>query len=90
VVKVAQREGKDPVPTEVIAEAIIAISEGVKKLRAGKLNDKALVLLIQHAAPTVPGKRGYSKAPLSAKTIKAVLDGMEGLQEQYLKKKPKG
>jgi hypothetical protein len=69
------------VTVEVIAESIVQISSGIKVLRAGKLNDKALFLLIQHACPT----SGAMKKP-SAKEIKMVLDGIASLEEQYLKK----
>lgn len=79
-ITVRQNPDKE-VPTEVLADAIIAISEGVKKLRAGRLTDKALYLLIQHAAPSVGNK------PLSQKEIKAVLEGAESLARTFIKKK---
>lgn len=72
-----------PVPTEVLAEAIVAISAGIKELRKTRLNDKALFLLIQNAAPSIGGK--YRYAPLSIKTIKAVFDGIENLEREFLK-----
>ncbi len=84
-VVVKQNEEK-PVPVEVIADSIKSISEGIKKLRSGPLNDKALMLLIQHAAPT---KGSYSYQKITIGEIKAVLDGIEGLEEFYLKKKTK-
>lgn len=83
-VKVIQNEEKQ-VPVEVIAESIKAISEGIKKLRAGPLNDKALVLLIQHAAPGL--KRGYSQIKIGTTEIRAVLEGIDSLEATYLKKK---
>jgi hypothetical protein len=70
-----------PVAVEVIAESIVQIAEGIKALRSGKLNDKALFLLIQNACPT----KDYTKKP-SAKEIKAIFDGIESLEAQYLKK----
>lgn len=79
-VKVIQNEKE--VPTEIIAESILAISEGIKRLRNGMLNDKALVLLIQHAAPSVK----YNGGKLSATEVRAVLDGMESLERAYLTK----
>lgn len=79
-VKITQDKEK-PVPVEVIAADIQAISQGIKKLRQGPLNDNALYLLIQHAAPTV-GQR-----PVSKQQIKAVLAGIEALESEYLKKK---
>lgn len=70
------------VPTEVLADAIVAISQGMKKLRGGRLNDNALFLLIQHAAPNIV--RGYGQIPL--KTIKAVFEGIASLEATYLRK----
>jgi len=72
-------------PVEVIADHIKAISEGIRKLRSGPLNDKALLLLIQHAAPSVT--RSNSKLPMS--DIRAVLDGIESLEATYLRKRVK-
>lgn len=79
-VKVVQ-EDKAPVAVEVIASAIISISQGVKALRASRLNDRALLLLIQHAAPMVGNK------PLSQKEVRAVLDGIESLEATYIRKR---
>lgn len=61
-----------------IADAVGAISDAVKRLRAGKLNEKALVLLISHAS-------GQSQS-----AVRAVLEGMEGMRAYYLKKVPGG
>lgn len=85
-IKVIQREDA-VVPTEVIAEAIVQISKGVKTLLAGKLNERAIVLLITEATPA--SGTGYNRKPISAKTVRAVLTGMESLEAQFLKpKKP--
>lgn len=72
-VAVRQDETK-PVPVEVLAESIRHISEGVRKLRAGPLNDKALLLLIHHSTG------------VAQRDIKAVLDGIESLDTAYLRK----
>lgn len=82
---VKQNEEKQ-VPVEVIATSLVAIADGVRKLRAGPLNEKALLLLIQHAAPNV-GRYGGKK--IGTTEIKAVLEGMESLEATYLKKKPR-
>ncbi len=74
--------------TSVLASEIQKISDGVKRLRAGKLNDDTLVLLIRHAAPKVrrAGARwSGDKTQLSAKTVRAVLDGLESLATSHLK-----
>jgi hypothetical protein len=80
--KVKQNEDKQ-IPTEVLADSIVAISDGIKKLRQGRLNDKALVLLIQHAAPSL----GYNRK-IGATEVRATLDGIESLEATFLKKKP--
>ena len=75
----------DEVPTEILADSIVAIADGVRRLRAGRLNDKALYLLIQNAAPMRKGGRGRAPARLATKDIRAVLDGIESLSSTYLK-----
>lgn len=87
-VTVKQDEVK-PVPVEVLADSIVAISDGVKKLRSGRLNDRALMLLIQHAAPNVGGRYNQGQVPM--KHVRAVIEGMESLERVYLtpkKQKP--
>jgi hypothetical protein len=83
-ISVKQNEEK-PVPVEVIAESIVAISSGIKKLLKGPLNERALILLIQDAAPAV-GR--FKSKPVSQADIKAVITGIESLEETFLK--PKG
>jgi hypothetical protein len=83
---VVKQDEQKPVPLEVLAESIKAISDGVRKLRAGPLNEGALILLIVHASP--PWGRSYNRKKVTAKEVRAVLAGMESLEKQYLKKKP--
>lgn len=71
------------VTVEVLAVEIKSISDGVKKLRAGRLNDKALHLLIQNAAPSVGGR--YQNTKVGMTEIRAVLAGMENLEREFLK-----
>lgn len=60
-VNIKQVEGEE-IPTEVIAEHIKTIAEGIQKLRRGRLNDRALLILIQNAAPsTRNGKVGVTE-----------------------------
>lgn len=75
--KVAQSE--PPVPAEILADSIVAIAQGVRKLREGRLNDRALLLLIQHAAPSNNG------VVLTQREVTAVLAGIENLEREYLK-----
>lgn len=64
---------QDETPTEVLAASIVAISQAARQMRAGRLNDKALVLLISH----------YSGE--SQRTVKLVLDAIENLEREYVR-----
>lgn len=78
---VKQIEGKE-IPVEILATSIRDIAQGIRALRKSPLNDKALVLLIQHAIPTRGGGR-----PVSQKEIKAVFEAIDKLETTYLKKR---
>lgn len=78
-VKVMQKPEAE-VPTEVLAQSIVEIAAGMKKMRAGRLNDKALVLLIQNAC-------GYTPS-ITQREVRAVLDAIESLEATYIRKKP--
>lgn len=69
----------EEVPTEVLADAIVAISDAVKKIRSGALKEKALLLLIANAIP-------QADRP-TQKQIAAVLDAAESLKSVYVKGK---
>ena len=71
------------VTVEVLADSIKAIADGVKRLRAGRLNDRALYLLIQHACPSVGPK--YTYRNVTQAEVKAVLEGIANLEKEYLK-----
>lgn len=79
-VKVVQMPDNE-IPTEVMADSIVAISAGVKKLLSTRLNRRALLLLIQDATPAVGRKK------IGIKEIDAVLEGMELLEATFLLKK---
>lgn len=83
--KVKVTDGDELIEVEVIVDAIVAISEGMTRLRKSRLKDNALFLLIQHAAPNVSGNNGrrYSKPTITE--IKAVIAGIEGLKREYVK-----
>lgn len=72
---------KTPIPpelaTEVIAASLAEISAAITRIRSGRLNEKALLLLISHASG-VPQRE-----------VRAVLDGIEGMRTYYLKKELK-
>lgn len=80
-----KQDEENVVPVEVMAESITAISAGIKKLLAGPLNEKALILLIQNAAPTIGGR--YSNRKIGSEEIRATLGGIESLEKTYLKPK---
>lgn len=83
---VRQTEGKE-VPTEVLATSIKALADGMRKLRNGRLSDRAIFLLVQDASPNVGGK--YGSAKLSMKDIRAVFSGLDNLEAAFLRKPPK-
>jgi hypothetical protein len=64
------------VPVEVLASAITTIAAGIKKLRNGKLHDRALFLLIQDACT----------ANVGLETIRRVLDAIGDLEKRYVRK----
>lgn len=72
-----KQDPENEVPTEVLAKSIQDIAEGVRALRKGRLRDKALFLLIQHALPI------RDRPTISQ--IEAVFDGIEGMSRTYLK-----
>lgn len=63
---------------EDLREAVAAIAEGVMVLRTSGINERALTLLIQQAAPQVTGTRTTRRVRIE--DIKATLAGMEALQ----------
>ncbi len=81
-VSVKQNPEKE-VTAEVLADAIEAIAAGVRRLRSTRLNDEALVLLIEHATPYTGGK--YQKTKVGKAAVKAVLIGIDSLEKTYLK-----
>lgn len=78
-VKVKQDKDNYVVPVEILAEEAKAISFGIKKLLAGPLKRKTLLLLIQNSAPSIHGKK------LSMSQIDVVLAGIESLEKDHLK-----
>ncbi len=82
---VVKQPPENEVPTEILADAIVALAAGVKKLRAGRLTDRTLCMLIADAAPTY-GK--YPTKSVTKRDVQAVLDGIEALERTHLKKKP--
>ncbi len=73
IVKVKQLP-EQKIPVEIMAESIKEISDGIKKMRSGKLTDRAIILLI------------HDHCNVSFKDIKSVMDSMQELSSIYLKK----
>jgi len=72
ITKVIVKQDSDEA-VEVLASGIQQIAESVERLRSGRLKEKALLVLISHAS-------GQSQA-----TVRAVLDGMQSIRQQFLK-----
>lgn len=72
--KVMQSPDKQ-VPTEILAQSIVNLSEGMKKIQDSILTERAILVLLKDLTG------------LPQKDIKAVLDGLAGLEKTYLKKK---
>lgn len=68
------QDKENPIATEIIASSIREISQGVKKIRAGSLNDKALILLLSKSS----GVAQYE--------CERVLNSLESLESTYLRK----
>lgn len=74
-------------PVEDLAQEISSLSEGVKKLLAGRLTDRALVTLIHDALPIAK----YGGKVANRSQIKEILQAASSLKELYIKKaKSKG
>lgn len=84
--QITVKQPDEPVELEILADSIVAISQGIKKLRSTRLKDNTLYLLIQHAAPSI-GK--YNSRKPSITEIRAVFDGIESLQKAHLKPEAK-
>lgn len=78
------KQTDQPVDTEVLAEAIVAIAAGMRKLMQTRLSERTLCMLIADATPRI----GRTNPPryVSAKEVKAVLQGLADLEKVHLKK----
>ena len=68
-----KQDAQKPEPMEVMAGAIVSISEAVKKLKSSPLKPRTLYILIKDT----------SGVPLS--TIEKVFNAAESLEKTYLK-----
>jgi hypothetical protein len=74
-VKVTQRDGVDPIPVEIIAQDIAAISAAMRKINETRLTRKAIVVLIQ------------AQSGLGKGVIEVVLNNLDSLENTWLKRK---
>jgi hypothetical protein len=66
------------VPTEVLADSIVAVSAAIKQLRQSRLSEKTFLLLLSHSSG------------ICQRDVQRVLDAAEALETQYLKpRRPK-
>jgi hypothetical protein len=71
--KVTVKQTENEIPVEILAESIKDISTAVSKLRAGRLTERAIILLIA------------DNCTVGKPAIKQVLDSMHTLSKRYLK-----
>jgi hypothetical protein len=65
-----------PIPAEIIADAIVEISKGIKAIRNTRLSERAILVLLRDATG------------LSLNEIRRVLGALDDLEKMYLKKNP--
>lgn len=73
------------IEVEVIADAVIKISEAVERLKKSKLSERAILLLIHDNCSLAGGK--FHKKPVTLKQVKAVYDSIHTLKNAYIKNK---
>ena len=74
--KVVQAENQEPVATEIIAQSIKKVSDGIKAMDRSGLSEKAIILLLRDASGC--GKR----------EVENILWALRNLEKLYLKVKP--
>ena len=72
-VNIVAKKGEELPAIEVLANDIAAISRATKQLTASRLRTDALIMLISHSSR------------VSQKNVKAVIEGLQGLEARYLK-----
>ena len=71
---IVKQNEEQPVPTEILADAIVDISRGVKRLTASGLNRKAIEVLIRDSCG------------VSLTDIRKVIDSLGTLADKYTTK----
>lgn len=70
-VAVLQPEDGDPVTTEILADAILRVSEGMIALRKSGLNKEAIVVLL------------VARTKISRRNVVTILDALADLKKWY-------
>lgn len=76
-IKIVPAGGDEPLPVEIIEQAIVDIAEGMKKLNSTRLTRKAIVTLLHASCGSGVGKGA----------IETVLSNLELLEHHWLKPK---
>lgn len=73
--KITLKQNKDePIATEIIAQSIVDIAEGMRMVFNGRLNRRGIRVLLKDASG------------VSMSEIDRVLDALEGLKASYVRK----
>lgn len=63
-----------------LREQVASITAAVEAIRKTGITEEALLALIVHACPTIPGRSQYQRTKPPVRTIKAVLSGLANLE----------
>lgn len=77
--KIKQQEGEPEVAKEILAQAIIRMSDALVSLKKSGINEKAIIVLVHDA---IPGNYSGKKV-IGKRDIKAVFDALAELKERY-------
>ena len=80
--RTAQRTKEENNALDQIRDDIIQLNKSVQSLLNGPLNERALLILIRDATPPIGAK--YNKKKVSIKTVRAVLNGIAAMEEEFL------
>lgn len=71
-----------------LREQVQSISAAVEAIRKTGITEEALLALIVHACPTIPGRSQYHRVKPPIRAIKAVLSGLANLEGFVFGAKP--
>lgn len=73
------------VPKEVLADAIVKLSDAAERLLSGRLTERALLLLLHDAVKPTTNWSGKQPTKPTKSDIKAVLHALPELKKLYVK-----